>query len=858
MARKSFRLSRAGGTGDWVTEMMKAMLGESGLDALSVTTEEAGAAVCKNIFPVVKKRIGFILDYKGANFEAALVDEITQGEGPIASLELLEKVKAASLRIKELTELVESQDEKMRELEANLTQANEFLDKVENVKEDALTAAEKCKEFAKKEEEKFPKSSKEFLEQLRLEVRDEVALEMAEQATAATAASNVETSEKEIQTDPVSVDAPPANTPEGVPVAPPPDTNQQLTATDRDLLRSCLDEMRSLASLLSGSNAFQQGEAAGTRRGVSLRNTCVGTSEGAVGGHHGNVYEHVPLTTLRLSPICRAPPERSDLGSTRSILLSAPLSPHGRLHLERSTEECSLGRSPEIGAHSPRNEATLAATATASGVLNRSVVTGETSILQDAPQQQTFVHSHLLSAELPEEVSVHSTPEIFPRAASPPTEGSVASPSLSRETSALKSRKSGASKAQGKLQISFADEPFFTSDPPGNPSSPSTVLNQTENAQQQIAFQQELSGTLKAAGLHATADATTPLPSEPQASASSLAAAAASAAVSAILNPHRGDTSAVLTAEGRERASASSAGKATGPPAPAVQQKQQQQQQHITDKRVEAEPQEPNSGAAPVSLSLSHASFAESLIADEERQGAAQGEKYLTQMQQRQQQQQQQEQQQPQDPQQEEEEQHLQQQEEQQPSMTRNNSFCVPPEAIFGQNGPPIWPMVTGGLSWCQSHETKTIPLARLQRQIRGEYSQAGMVPAEFGSTPLLIQAGKFRRYPGREQHCVEFAPEVLAEGPYMHSTAYADASTAVYVPLKGSKLGSGPRKPPKREVKQTPEATCKTLNDLRIRNQVLENQVLGLSVALRQAHERLNTLTRVCDKLKNGAPVQK
>lgn len=47
------------------------------------------------------------------------------------------------------TDIVDSQSEKMRELETNLAQANEFLEKVENVKEDALSAAEKSKEFVR-------------------------------------------------------------------------------------------------------------------------------------------------------------------------------------------------------------------------------------------------------------------------------------------------------------------------------------------------------------------------------------------------------------------------------------------------------------------------------------------------------------------------------------------------------------------------------------------------------------------------------------------------------------------------------------------------------------------------------------
>ncbi|CDJ29455.1 LOW QUALITY PROTEIN: uncharacterized protein EMH_0049790 [Eimeria mitis] len=558
MARKSFRVSsRAAPAGDWITEMMRAIVGDNGLDALGVSTEDAGKAVCKNVFPVVRKHIAFIIEYNNAYFEAALVDEITQGEGPIASMELLEKVKEASQRIKELTALVESQTEKMRELEASLAQANEFLDKVENVKEDALAAAEKSREFAKKEEEKFPKTSKEFIERLRLEVRDEVALELAEQATAATAASNVETAEKEIQTDPVALDSPH----DSVPLAPDSEAssgNQPLTSGDRDLLHSCLAEVRRLAILSNQGAGGSNLDVSVNRQGVSLRNSCVGTSEGIRGGHQGNVYEHVPLTTLRLSPICRAPPERSELESTRSILLSAPLSPPGRLSLEQHSDDYRNARGVDFGCICPASEAAFAAAAASAGSSNRPPAAVETATLQETPQMQTFVHSHMVSAELPDEVSVHPTPEFSPLGPCSPAEGSTASLALSRETSAsaLRTRKSPAAKAQGKLQISFADEPLFTSDPPGSSSASSTVFNLTENAQQEIASPQELPTTNQAPALHS--NATSPLPPEPNAVAAEVNAAAAAAApapapsppppvAAAVLNIPQNDTSSVGT-----------------------------------------------------------------------------------------------------------------------------------------------------------------------------------------------------------------------------------------------------------------------------------------------------------------------
>ncbi|CDI74555.1 hypothetical protein, conserved [Eimeria praecox] len=849
MARKSFRTSRVG-AGDWMTEMIRAIVDDSSLESLGISAEDAGKAVARNVFPVIKKRIAFIVGYTGSSFEAALVDEITQGEGPISSLELLEKVKEASQRIKELTGIIESQSEKMRELESNLAQANEFLDKVENVKEDALTAAEKSKEFAKKEEEKFPKTNKEFLEQLRSELREEVALELAEQATAATAASNTETAEKEVQTDPVSLE-PAASTPESVPVAPPsapapeasPDTsraNQQLTDADRDLLRSCLEEIRHLNSTLSshaGSlSVCQQSDVAESRRGVSLRNSCVGTSEGVLGGHQGTVYEHVPLTTLHLSPIYRAHPQREELGSARSIRLSAPLSPHGRLQLERPSEDHSNAGGPSLGPLCPPSEPTFAAAA--SGTVNRPSVAVETATLQDAPQQQTFVNAHMMSAELPEEVSVPPTQDYSLHPPCPPAEGSIASSSLSREGSTLKPRKPGATKAQGKLQISFADEPLLTSDPPGSSSASSTIFNQTENMQHALDSPQELSEPVKA---------------------------------TAAETPERENPSH----DSGEKAASSVSG---------VQQQQQQQQ--TTEKKPDEGLQEQNAspGGGAASISLSHTSLANSLISDGERQATVQGEKSPVEdhqhpdpqqpQQQEEQPRQHQQEEQPTEQQQEEEaergqqvqqeqeqaQQHDRQQQQLQAaegsrSMTRDNSFCLPPEAIFGQHGPPIWPMVTGGLSWYRSHETKTIPLAPLQRQVRAEFRET-VVPIECTGTPLLMCPGKSVAV-GRERY-TEFSQELPSDAPSEHRPPSADTSNSVYIPLKGSKLGTGTRKLSKKEPRPTPESTCKTLNDLRIRNQVLETQVLGLSVALRQAHERLNTLTRASDTLRNGVPVPK
>lgn len=83
-------------------ELVRAVVSAEELEALNVTAEEAGKAIARNFFPVIKKHIGLAVQYGKDCFEAALVDEITQGEGPISCVELLEKVKEATQKIKEL------------------------------------------------------------------------------------------------------------------------------------------------------------------------------------------------------------------------------------------------------------------------------------------------------------------------------------------------------------------------------------------------------------------------------------------------------------------------------------------------------------------------------------------------------------------------------------------------------------------------------------------------------------------------------------------------------------------------------------------------------------------------------------
>lgn len=97
---------------------------------------------------------------------------------------------------------------------------------------------------------------------MRLELREEVALELAEQTTAASAVASVATGDKEVQTDKLEPE-PAVVTPETVPVAPPPPdesevseehshSNRRLASQDRELLKSCIEEMRNLTSLLAG------------------------------------------------------------------------------------------------------------------------------------------------------------------------------------------------------------------------------------------------------------------------------------------------------------------------------------------------------------------------------------------------------------------------------------------------------------------------------------------------------------------------------------------------------------------------------------------------------------------------------
>ena len=101
-ARKSFRITKGAAGCDWMTEMVHAVVSEKELETLSVSTEEAAKAISRNFFPIIRRHIALAVQYDKNCFEAALVDAITEGEGPVSCLELLEKVKEATQKIKEL------------------------------------------------------------------------------------------------------------------------------------------------------------------------------------------------------------------------------------------------------------------------------------------------------------------------------------------------------------------------------------------------------------------------------------------------------------------------------------------------------------------------------------------------------------------------------------------------------------------------------------------------------------------------------------------------------------------------------------------------------------------------------------
>lgn len=88
-----------------MNEMVRAIVTADELDALNASIDVIAKAIAKNFFPIIKKHIALTVQYDKDCFEGALVDAITDGEGPISSLELLEKVKEASERIKDLVSI---------------------------------------------------------------------------------------------------------------------------------------------------------------------------------------------------------------------------------------------------------------------------------------------------------------------------------------------------------------------------------------------------------------------------------------------------------------------------------------------------------------------------------------------------------------------------------------------------------------------------------------------------------------------------------------------------------------------------------------------------------------------------------
>ncbi|KAL8436916.1 hypothetical protein Efla_002114 [Eimeria flavescens] len=467
-SRKSFRLTRGGG--EWPSELVKAVASAEQLNALNVSAEAAGAAICKNFLPVIKKHIALAVQYDRDCFEAALVDEITQGEGPISCLELLQKVKQASQRIEELVGGIypefssmgslSSQTERVQELETNLAQANEYLEQLETIKEDALSAAQLSKSFARKEEERFPTSNKEFIERLREELREEVALEAAEQGTASAVATEAretqtdepepnpsaaspEAEEKEVQTDPME---PPHLAAEAVPVAPPPFPAAELEATeelenerqhahrlspkDRELLHSCIEEIRHLSGILA------ERKTAGLREGNARGNadaevahpssSSVRTPQMDSCVLEGRTYEPLPLTTLQLTPVPQRRPELANIGTA--------MSPRGVCLLTRTPKQLYTHRYELIEDRLASRGAVCQPPAGSSSSRSRSPQThrgssqaaADTATVRGTEQQQTFVFSHQLSACPPDAPKTIQELSAFPAAADSETEAAAA------------------------------------------------------------------------------------------------------------------------------------------------------------------------------------------------------------------------------------------------------------------------------------------------------------------------------------------------------------------------------------------------------------------------------------------------
>ncbi|KAL8271054.1 hypothetical protein Esti_005039 [Eimeria stiedai] len=988
-ARKSFRLGRAGG-GDWLAEMVRTIVSTEDLHALDVTVEAAGLAISKNFFPVIKKHIALTLQYDGDSFEGALVDDITQGEGPISSLELLQKVQEASQTIKELVgsmlcmrfspfyantstrinaspfflrvltrlfskglgfrfrlrQLYESQvesalclwaaqtgtltmqSEKMEELQSSLAQANEYLEKVESVKEDAMVAAEKCKKLhltpeAKKEEERFPTSNKAFLEQLRSELREEVALELAEQATAASLTTEV----KEVQTNAVELEAPPPaplaeavqqqqaqlelqqkqqqeliqqqqeqleqqkeqlltlqeqlqreqqqhqqeqvqqQQPSGVDGSCSEEAEEhnqlsrRLGRQDRELLNACIDEVRNLTTILAErTGTLTTTNASPGSEGARL-SACAVAGEGETGGEQvGVVYEHLPLSRLRLNPICRSSPQtRIDIGTTmspRGIRLHTRAAHHGYTYRGELTDDRLFSSVPWfIPPPSSRGP-----TAKESASSSRASFAVDTTMLHGgASQQQTFVNTHLMSAAFPDEQLAASQPSEQLAASQ---ESLAASLSAGEEASSVSSAVRGTDrpgilshgKNKAKPQISFALAPIPACNPTDNraPSFPRSdplepVPGKRPDAATPAAAaggvdQQPSAETITSAGSPGEGHAGSTVEKVPSVVFSGEEVAARSGRVKdeqlrSDLEPNsEGQQKAAMDGEqlikraslapfltSRVLSSASSAAAkasnrhadvamATTTPQPAA---------------APRGPQPADERAVARDTEVQHEQLQLQQQQEQQQEDAcskaALGAHQLQQQKQNQQQQQQQQQQQ------------SQQQSQQQQQFLVDLDFprecpCRPPEAIFGCQLPAIWPVVTGGSTWRKSHEPRSIPLAPFKRQAKEPEATAAAAAAAAGPSVALTPCDAISRTKQTPQSPQK---QPSGAGPYMQTPGGPDSSAMVYTPLKGSKLGPV-KQQLKREERGLQQADAyKTLHDLRIRNQVLETQVLGLSVAL-------------------------
>lgn len=646
-------------------------------------------------------------------------------------------------------------------------------------------------------------------------------------------------------------------------------------------------------------------------RSATQRSSCAGSSKEVSGAHRGSVYEHVPLTTLRLSPISRVCPDRADIGTAitpRSVRLqSRPLPPSSTQGDEMMNERPAASTTWLI--YQSHHDV-----ATADHVQNRASVSADVTGVPEYPQQQNFRYSHIVSAPPPEELSISQD---F-------LSGSISNGEESSAASALrvgtKARKYGGAKAQGKQQIWFADENQLTADPPGTTGSASGALEITESAEKAASLPPEVAWAEESACASSRGntasheergiknEAAQNPPDECKASEGSGMLNAlwdtsqrrrrcpspavfnytlflrscttvemtqpsaicdpfsppytSSQRHSKALSPEEISSRHCSWREGRVSGviflwSSEKDGSNTG------YSEDNDSKQLSSSDDASKEPNMPlaaqmakcsppdsveehnnKSNIYPASsLSVSHASFSEMAISvpgredthcTERRRSVNEQEVQHT------------------GPTEElSRHQHQQQKQQQQqrpsyadsPNTTiKNGNTCVPPEAIFGRHGPRIWPILTGGSAWSKSHEARSIPLAPLQRQMR-DASTVSAAPADTSEGNAVTHPGSGRAGVHAKRINDFSAAPIRTPSP---------EASPIYIPLKGSKLGSGKPQAARRETRQAVD-TCKTLSDLRIRNQVLESQVLGLSVALGQAHERLNTLTRVCDKLASG-----